>query len=61
MITNTSGYSTAQVMSLKGLHDDTKPTQTFQNTRIQNGSTFLEIDTGDVFMYDAENEEWYQL
>ena len=32
-----------------GLFNDTKPT-----TGVPNGSDFTEIDTGDVYMYDAD-------
>ncbi len=42
---------------LRGLSTDTKPTETDGKT-IGNGSTFIEIDTGKIFFYDAENEEW---
>ena len=61
MITNTGDFSSASLMALKGLSTDTKPTGTYHNTRIQNGSSFLEMDTGKVFMYDAENAEWLEL
>ena len=36
----------------RGLSSDTKP------SGVGNGSTFLEIDTGAKYMYDAENDEW---
>ena len=35
------------------LSTDTKPTE-----HIANGSTCLEIDTGDLYVFDAENGEW---
>ena len=35
-----------------GLSTDTKPDNAV------NGSTYIEIDTGDVYMYDAEGEQW---
>lgn len=41
------------VYDLRGLHDDTKPT-----FNIGNGSTFYEIDTGALYLYDEENETW---
>lgn len=40
--------------SYYGLSGDEKP------TGVANGSTFLEIDTGNVFCYDAENNVWHQ-
>lgn len=39
-----------------GLSTDTKPTD-----GVGNGDVFLEIDTGDVFVFDAENEAWEQV
>jgi len=40
-----------------GLHDDEKPVR----DDIATGSTFLEVDTGDVFAYDEESSEWKQI
>jgi len=42
---------------LRGLSTDTKPTQIDTNI-IENGSVYIEIDTQEVFIYDAENEVW---
>lgn len=61
MITETIDRSKAieaglrNVTSFVGLFTDTKP------TGVSNGSTFLEMDTGDVYIFDAENEEWRAL
>ena len=38
------------------LSTDTKPTDGWDN-----GSALLEMDTGKVYMYDAENAEWEEL
>ena len=43
------------VADIRGLSTDTKP------TTYPNGSTFVEMDTGKVFIFDAENEEWKEL
>ena len=40
--------------SYYGLSKDAKP------EGVANGSTLLEIDTGNVFCYDAENNVWHQ-
>lgn len=42
---------------LRGLSTDTKPTAIGINN-IANGSTFVEIDTGNIYFYDEENQEW---
>lgn len=38
-----------------GLSTDTKPTDAV------NGSAFLEMDTGDVYLYDSQNSTWRKL
>ena len=43
------------VADIRGLSTDTKP------TNYPNGSTFVEMDTGKVFIFDTENEEWKEL
>jgi hypothetical protein len=59
------------VLSIDGLSTDTKPTVTYieygsdgreiGRMGIPNGSIFTEIDTGDTYMYDADNMTWYQV
>ena len=46
----------ASCHDLRGLSTDEKPTE-----HIGNGSTFLEMDTGKVFIFDADNKEWHEL
>lgn len=43
-------------LEYRGLSTDEKPTE-----NIVNGSVFIEIDTGKVYMYDLENEEWKEI
>lgn len=47
-------------VELRGLSSDTKPTQ-IDNKFIDNGSTFIEMDTGTVFLYDLENKNWEEI
>lgn len=47
-------------VELRGLSTDTKPTE-FNGEQIDNGSIFIEIDTGKIFFYDLENEEWKEV
>lgn len=42
---------------LRGLSTDEKPTE-IETDLIENGSVFIEIDTGDVYIFDAESKEW---
>ncbi len=60
-----------RVISLEGSSTDPKPVEYFIETDsngvevarvyIENGSTFTEIDTGKLFMYDAENKVWHKV
>ena len=45
-------------ISLIGLSGDDKPTGTFNDRKIGNGSTFFEMDTLTVKFYDAESDTW---
>lgn len=47
------------VMEIRGLSTDTKPTSKMLGYAIPNGSTYIEIDTGITCMYDAENHVWH--
>ena len=49
-------------LNYRGLSTDEKPlvhiTATGTEEKIPNGSTFYEMDTGRIFMWDAENLTW---
>lgn len=47
-------------VELRGLSTDTKPTQ-IKGSPIGNGSVFIEIDTGKIYMYDLTNQEWNEV
>ncbi len=49
------------ILEMRGLADDTKPTDEISNTKIDNGSIFIEIDTGKLFMFDLEHKEWKEI
>ena len=49
------------IYSFTGLSTDTKPTRTYKNTQIQNGSQFVEMDTGKVFMYNETGHAWVEF
>lgn len=48
------------LVDIRGLSTDEKPTEAY-NKDIDNGSTFMEIDTGDIYFYDKENNEWKKV
>ena len=45
------------LVEFRGLEGDDKPTS-ISGATIENGSSFLEMDTGKVYYYDLENSEW---
>lgn len=57
-ITRTEGET--KEIELRGLSTDTKPTELDEKS-IANGTTFIEIDTGKIYLFDLENEEWKEM
>ena len=55
MITVVKHYGGNRV-DMHGLSTDTKPKE-----NIGNASGFLEMDTGDYFKFDEENNTWHKL
>ena len=49
------GQFVTKCAEFKGLSTDTKP-----NSDIPNGSTFYEMNTGKIFMFDEENKLWIE-
>lgn len=49
-----------ELIELRGLSTDPKP-DTYNNKTINNGSVFIEIDTGKIYMYDLENKQWKEM
>ena len=47
-------------VDLRGLSTDTKPVEK-DGKKIDNGSMYIEMDTGKVYFYDLENEQWREF
>ena len=45
---------------LRGLSTDAKPTE-IKGQGIENGSSFIEINTGKFYLYDRDNEQWKEI
>ena len=45
------------LVELRGLSTDEKPSA-INDGDIENGSVFIEIDTGNVYIYDLVSKEW---
>lgn len=54
------GTETLLQVELRGLSTDQKPTE-INEKGVQNGSTFIEIDTGKVYLFDEENNQWKEV
>ena len=49
-------YYNNWVHDVRCLSTDTKPTE-----GINNGSILLEMDTGKMYMFDKDNEQWREI
>ena len=54
----TLASKTYHPFDLRGKSTDTKPTVKFGDEELENGDSFLEMDTGEVTFYDKETESW---
>ena len=54
MITITDGFRGVTVTEMSGLSTDTKPKD------VVNASTFYEMDTGKVYVFNAQNKVWIE-
>lgn len=52
MVTRNDGGIIDPPADYRGLSTDTKP------EKAPNGSTFIEMDTGEAFFFDADSEQW---
>ena len=54
----TTGTAEKGQFEFKGLSTDTKPTGTYNDTVIENGSSFFEMNTQTVKFYNETTESW---
>ena len=47
-------------LEIRGLSGDTKPTK-IGTQDIPNGTVFIEINTGKMFLFDQENSQWKEV
>jgi len=45
---------------MRGLSTDTKPTKV-GDKYVDNGTMFIEINTGKIFLYDLDSETWKEV
>ena len=56
--TSTTGND--REIELRGISTDNKP-EVIDGRDIANGTVFIEIDTGKLYMFDAENKQWKEM
>lgn len=49
------------IYEFRGLSTDVKPTKFESGWKIGNGSTFFEMDTCEVYMFDEQHQVWIKL
>lgn len=58
---NTIRNKTSFILSeFRGLSTDEKPVE-YKDSQVDNGSVFIEIDTGDVYLYNLSSKEWNEV
>lgn len=57
-VTSFNGRTLTGMLELSGKSTDEKPVGSYEGYRIMNGSTFVEMDTGMVYFYDEEAQQW---
>jgi hypothetical protein len=55
-VNRVGGQNTEKGSEIYGMSTDTKPI----DNEIPNGSIFMEMDTGIIYFYDAETQQWVQ-
>lgn len=58
-LVSTEGEEVKSV-EFRGLSTDIKPDK-IGDKYVNNGAIFVEIDTGKVYLYDAENKQWREI
>lgn len=56
IIKKESNTKDGNLLEIRGLSTDTKPTE-----NISNGSQYIEMDTGKIYHYNAESQQWLEF
>ena len=58
---NTIRNGVSYILSeFRGLSTDDKPT-VWKDSKVDNGSVFIEINSGDIYMYDLDSTSWSEI
>ena len=57
---NVSTKGNEREVEFRGLSTDTKPT-TYNGKDIANGSMFIEINTGKLYLFDLDSKTWNEV
>lgn len=59
-IVRTGGSAVDHSADLRGLTTDTKPTAA-NGDNVPHGSTWINMDDGSTYMYNKNNDTWYEV
>lgn len=59
-VVRTGGSSVDHSADLRGITTDTKPT-TANGHDVPHGSTWINMDDGSTYMYNKNNDTWYEI
>ena len=59
-IVRTGGSSIDRSADIRKLSTDTKPTKAL-GFEVPHGSTWISMDTGETYMYNADTDQWYEI
>ena len=59
-IVRTGGSAVDHSADLRGLTTDTKPTAA-NGDNVPHGSTWVNMDDGSAYMYNKNNDTWYEV
>ena len=59
-IVRTGSSAVDRSADLRGISTDTKPTAA-NGDNVPHGSTWINMDDGSVFMYNKNNDTWYEM
>lgn len=61
MVTNASNVEGKRTPhEFFGLSTDEKPVDKVDGIKVTNGSMFIEMDTKKIYLFDEENQIWYE-
>lgn len=61
LLSHTYLHDNLSRFDLCSVSTDAKPAQKYLDRLIANGSSFIEMDTGSIYFYNAETDDWIEF